>query len=302
MKLEKIVKKIKKAYRKGGVGYLCKMIFNFFIYNRIYDFFYPIMLKRRGNKIKRDGLIIHLNPNDDAVSQGIFRGNYEIEEIKLFKEMLHEDSIVIDIGANIGYYSLIASKYIGKKGKVYAFEPVPENYELLVKNIKANNLKNIIPIKKAVYKENTTTMIYLDKYNKGSHSIVKGNIPQYSGIGINIKTIKLDDFLKENKIKKVDVIKIDTQGSEEFIFEGMKDLIKNNADLKILTEFWLEGLKRSGSNPKKFLDKIKEDFEVSIIGDSKRDMNEFLNSDDEMDYLDLLLQKKSKLNRNTKQS
>jgi len=74
------------------------------------------------------------------------KGSYEEETTKLFTEILKEGMTVLDIGANIGYFSLIASRLVGDKGKVFAFEPYHETFSLLQKNIEANGFNNVIPV------------------------------------------------------------------------------------------------------------------------------------------------------------
>ena len=84
----------------------------------------------------------------DAKASGlVLTGYWEKYETELFKKVVKEGMTVVDIGAHIGYYTLIAANLAGKKGKVYAFEPEAENYSLLVKNIKVNGYQNIVTAK-----------------------------------------------------------------------------------------------------------------------------------------------------------
>lgn len=114
--MTKIIEKAKRIYKEKGLLYLCRRTFTS-LYNRIYNWCYPLLLKIKGNKTKIYDLVIYLNPDDKVVSPGIFRGNYEVEETKLFKDMLSSGLTVIDIGANIGYYTLIIAKQVGRGGQ-----------------------------------------------------------------------------------------------------------------------------------------------------------------------------------------
>ena len=89
-------------------------------------------------------------------------GVNEKYETELFKKMVQDGMVVVDIGANIGYYTLIAAKLVGNKGIVYAFEPEPSNYELLCQNIAINGYTNVVPIEKAVSKTSGKTKLYVN--------------------------------------------------------------------------------------------------------------------------------------------
>ena len=134
-----------------------------------------------------------------------------------------KNKIIIDAGANVGAFSLYASM-LGAK-KVYAFEPVKETYDILVKNIKMNKLENkVIPINKALGDKNETKTISFMNAGDGGASLKeerkKGKREEI------ISIIKLDDFVKENKIKRVDFIKMDVEGYEENVLLGAKETIK----------------------------------------------------------------------------
>lgn len=116
---------------------------------------------------------------------------------------------VVDIGAHIGVFSIFASR---NAQKVYAFEPVLENFELLKSNIEINNLENIIvPINKAVSGKTEEREIFFDNDNFGGHSF-------YSSLKRSgekkVSAVSLEDFIKENKIEKIDFLKIDCEGAE----------------------------------------------------------------------------------------
>ena len=102
-----------------------------------------ISITCQGNKMYVDGRDKNIVP--DLLSKGA----YEPFETELFKKNLEKGEVVLDIGAHIGYYTLIAAKIVGNEGKVFAFEPAPDNYALLEKNVNANGYKNVILEQKA---------------------------------------------------------------------------------------------------------------------------------------------------------
>ena len=85
------------------------------------------------------------------------------------REILKPGMVVLDIGANIGYHTLISSKLVGNTGKIYSFEPEPHNFKLLLKNIEINEFKNIIPINKALSNNIGSTKLFLDTQSENIH-------------------------------------------------------------------------------------------------------------------------------------
>lgn len=118
--------------------------------NYLYDHFLSSIYKLSKPKnrfllIDVQGSKMWVDAEDYAISYYLItRGIYEPRETNLFKKIVRHGMTVIDLGANIGYYTLIASKLVGESGKVYAFEPEPDNFNILVKNININNLKNVV--------------------------------------------------------------------------------------------------------------------------------------------------------------
>jgi FkbM family methyltransferase len=145
--------------------------------------------------------------------------------------VLKEGDVVLDIGANIGYYVLIESQIVGASGKVYAVEPVQENIELLKKNLQLNNIKNVETYQLAFGQCNEESEIYL------SSSANLCSMDKKTVGGANIGTQKVsqvtpDTFLK-NKLSP-SLIRMDVEGYEYEIFKGMPQTLKG--DLKILVE------------------------------------------------------------------
>lgn len=192
-------------------------------------------------------------------------GMLEKSEMDLVKKTVKEGWTVVDIGANIGYYSLLLSKLVGRSGKVIAFEPDKTNVQTLKRNIRTNKIKNIIVESLAVSDHTGTATLYVSDSHSGDHRI-------YASSGEKretqkIKTIRLDDYFKT--AEKVNFIKIDVQGAEELVFKGMKRLLERNKKINILLEFWPEGLQETGSSPADFLKIIKQSgFQIAYADES----------------------------------
>ncbi|MEW6685533.1 MAG: FkbM family methyltransferase [Candidatus Edwardsbacteria bacterium] len=218
-----------------------------------------ILISCQGNKM-------YLNTEDFAIARSLLlRGFYEHLETEMFKRSIKPNMVVVDVGANIGYYSLIAAKLVGDNGRIYAFEPEPNNYKLLVKNIEINNYSNIVPIQKAVSNKVGKAKLFVDGYNLGNHSFLESNIKKKAGF-IEVETITLDYFFERIVgDNKVNFLKVDAEGAEGIILEGA-DKILRNKDIKVLIEFTPTLLEKVGTDPLKLLQKFKKyGFNIKFI-------------------------------------
>jgi len=176
-------------------------------------------------------------------------GTYEEFETELFKKEIKESDIILDIGANIGYFTLIFAQIVGNHGKVFAFEPDPTNFALLKKNVEINGYENIVLINKAVSNKSGKLKLFLSDDNRGDHRIYDS----YDGRNfVEIESIKLDDFFNDYN-GKIDFVKMDVQGAEFLVVQGMLNLLNKNKNMKIISEYWPMGLKRSGAIPEEYL-------------------------------------------------
>ncbi|MFB0524156.1 MAG: FkbM family methyltransferase [Phycisphaerae bacterium] len=232
-----IYEKIVKALSGYGIGrfYLVRVVHNFII-----SHLKPNFVEVQGHKMFLD--------SKDSLGLSI-TGIHEPFETELVKKEIRKRDVVLDIGANIGYYTLIFAKLVGEEGKVFAFEPDPDNFALLKKNVQINGYQNVILVQKAVSNKTAKIRLYLSEENKGDHRIYDSHEHRKS---IEIEAIRLDDYFK-NYNGRVNFIKMDIQGAEGGAIEGMTNLLKKNKSVKIMTEFWPIGLKRFGIDPEEFL-------------------------------------------------
>ncbi len=170
---------------------------------------------------------------DDKDSLGLSSNNgiFEPQEIELVKQHVSLGDTVVDIGANIGYYTLIFARLVGEHGKVFAFEPDPTNFALLKKNVEINGYSNVVLVPKAVSNENKTAKLFLCEHNQGMHRVYNS---VFCNDSIEIEFLKLDDYFQDEKIS---FIKIDIEGAEYNAIQGMRNLLYRNRGVKLLTEF-----------------------------------------------------------------
>jgi len=182
----------------------------------------------------------------------VLNGSYEPFEMHILLSLLNEGDIAVDIGANIGVYTLTMTKRVGTTGKVYAFEPEPVNFELLTKNIKENNLTNVICSEFAISNTATLTSLFLSEENFGDHRLYQDNTDRKV---ISVITDSLDNLLI-NKYKEggsIKLIKIDTQGFEPFVIEGAKQIIQEHLPA-IFLEYWPDGFKNASADHSAMMD------------------------------------------------
>ena len=220
--------------------------------------------------------VIMLDQTDVAVSGSLALGVFENTEINLFRKYLKPNLVVVDIGANIGYYTIIAGKHIGPEGQVFAYEPEDRNYSLLKKNIEANGLANTIPIKIGLSKNHSICKLYLDENNKGRHSLAFKKNKEES----TIETDTLDNSLKQHGSPKVDIIKMDIEGAEFLALDGMRETIKRSPYLIIFTEFYPKAIIALGGDPLTYLKKLIEfGFSISVIDEDSGQITPILNTE-----------------------
>jgi len=178
-------------------------------------------------------------------------GTYESETTELFKKVIKSGHTVIDVGADYGYFSLLSAKLVGHKGKVFAFEPyVAQSKKYLRSNIALNHFKNITVIEKAVGDKDDTKKYFI---NSRSLFNVKHDMDVISNVNIDsVKSIKLDDFFK-NYPHPIDFVKIDIEGGEIDALKGMKSIIKNNPDIKLVVEIAPIIMENIGLSPSSIL-------------------------------------------------
>jgi FkbM family methyltransferase len=211
-----------------------------------------IFLTRR--KIVHDvnGYTMHVDDIDSLALS--WHHVFEPGTTAFFKNNIHSGQKVIDIGANIGYYTLLFSGLVGEEGHVYAFEPEAESIKLLKKNLEINSIKNVTIIEKAVSNEDTTLPLYLSKINRGNHQIFNSGEGRES---IDVKSTTIDSYF-ENSKDEIDWIKMDIEGAEYNALHGMKKLFKQNPSLKLITEMNASGLKEAGTSVEKYVNALKD--------------------------------------------
>lgn len=252
----KIIKKISK-----GKGYGKK-------YRMIKSFIEKIESSLVTDSAQVWGGKMFLHPND-AFRLSIY-GIHSKIDFEIFKKYVKKGDSVMDIGANIGYFTLMLAKLVGPTGKVFAFEPDPRNISLLKKNIETNNYKNIVVIPKAVSNVNQKCTLFTSQTTFGQNRIYepkKTKNQEY--IPIESEVIFLDDYFKTNEeIKNISFVKIDVEGAEKYVLEGMKNILDLNKNIKIFSEIDLDFLDDAGSNYTEMIEFLeRKGFSIFLVNE-----------------------------------
>lgn len=197
----------------------------------------------------------------------ILTGESEPTTTKLISENVTEGMIVFDLGANIGIFTVLLSKLVGNNGKVFAFEPDPELNMVLKQNIENNNLRNVFVHSYAVSDQSKKAKFSINKEQDGDNRLDSSSMNHNM---IEVDTITIDEFCRNTKIIP-DFIKMDVQGSEPRVINGMKKTIENCSKLKIITEFYPDAIIDVGFSPKEFLETLKKlGFTIKIIDENSK--------------------------------
>jgi FkbM family methyltransferase len=181
----------------------------------------------------REGFYIYTNPLDDVISLGIaqtgrFVENEERQVTEIFKSLIERSSLVVDVGANIGWYTLLAAK---RARKVYSFEPSPVSFSLLQRSVSKNGFKNVAAYPYCVSeREGSVTLHLADSGNKGLHSIVR-NIGSQT---IEVRSVTIDSMFPSETI---DLMKIDVEGAELLVLLGAHKMIEEGRLRRIVMEW-----------------------------------------------------------------
>lgn len=230
------------------------------VYGKIYFFLYEFIKTVSINEDKiiikhfiKENTVMELDVTKKTQRQIFLQKPYEKFIREYIEKVLKNNEIFIDIGANVGYYTLLASHLVGDNGGVIAFEPEEENFRSLKNNIHINNLMNIESTRSAVSNMTGEKDLYINPLNEGGHSLIemgnyrdnkvtisKHNIqkkfPNFKSFE-KVKTITLDDYIgKYDAVKKINLIKIDVEGFEHEVIEGMSNLLSKQMIQKIICE------------------------------------------------------------------
>jgi FkbM family methyltransferase len=161
-------------------------------------------------------------------NHGCWLGSYEFRKRQVFEGVIVWESIVFDIGAHVGFYTLLTSVLVGPNGKVYAFEPMPENIYYLKEHLRINQISNVRIIEAAVSDRCGVAQFKKTNNSYTGHLSLEGDI--------SIETVSLDELISKDILPAPHYIKIDVEGAEMNVLAGARCfLMKNHPTLFLAT-------------------------------------------------------------------
>jgi FkbM family methyltransferase len=195
------------------------------------------LLKGRPISVRAGGQEFSLVAEGAVAADTWSRSRFESHELEFILEILEPGMTFFDIGANVGLYSLAASRKVAS-GKVFSFEPCEWTYQRLLRNVELNGLRNVLAIRTALGEFSGDAVMQVNARGKdGLNTLGRPGHPDCEVTGNEIVPIvTLDEFLQNSKVSTVDVMKVDVEGAELSLFRGARNLLEQSAAPVILYE------------------------------------------------------------------
>lgn len=188
--------------------------------------------------VLQNNLRMYWDPNDirSAPNMLVNHGDYEREELTILEFLARDCLVIMDIGANVGWYSLHFARFINpSKGKVYAFEPVPHTYTELKRNIELNNLGGVVDtFNLALSYTEQTLEFFIPKTTGSSAASQKKLFPNEENERVECQAIPLDIFAQQQKLHRLDLVKCDVEGAELLVIRGALKTIQTHKPILML--------------------------------------------------------------------
>jgi len=194
---------------------------------------------------------------EDVVGRRIFKlGKYErdISDFVANNIEFKDGDIALDIGANIGWYSILLNTLMPESGQIYAFEPDPLNFSLLSENILLNKAGNIHAVNKAISDKKESKKLYLySNRNLGRHSLLESE----QGDGVDVEAVQLDQYLLESHVdlSRVKFAKVDIEGYEFYALSGATKVLDYIECL--VCEFVPDRMRQGGVDPQDLINLLE---------------------------------------------
>lgn len=189
-------------------------------------------------------MVLHDPARDRFIAPSLLRaGCFEPFQTELVVNEVRPGDTALDLGAHVGYYTLLLARLVGPRGQVVAFEPDPDNFALLRRNVELNGYGNVELVNAAVSDRPGRCRLFRSADNAGDHRL--HDSPGEPRPGVEVGVVTADDVLR-GRADGVDFVKVDVQGSEGAALDGMAGVLARSPRVKMMVEFWPAGLARSG--------------------------------------------------------
>ncbi len=189
----------------------------------------------------KDGLRIQLTGSDILAPAIYWGGKFEPRIYDFIKSILQPGMTVFDIGANIGQYTLLAAHCVGPKGQVHSFEPASREFSILRSNVILNGFTNVILQNLAVSSYDGEAVLTTCPEGRGSFNTI-GTLTHPFAVElrtwpVRVRCVRLDSYIRDQQLEKVDMIKIDIEGAERDLLLGAQELLSEYMTPLVICEF-----------------------------------------------------------------
>lgn len=204
----------------------------------------------------------------DTIQNQIYFEIYDPYETQLLQYCLIEGSNFLDIGANIGYYSLIASQIVGPSGKVHAFEPISANIAAFQQTIDRNQINNIVLNQVAVGSANGELILFTSENQPGSSGWASKVPSERRQKECRVPMTSLDKYLGEGNFGPIRLVKMDIEGAELDALAGGQRVFSGPAAPDLIIEINPFLLQRQSLNPQSLIHALERcDYQLFLIGE-----------------------------------
>lgn len=212
---------------------------------------YKIVVKSENITISYMGVELKAPSHDLGIVPGLIGGYYEKAELTVYKALLRKASMIVDVGGNIGLYTVIGARYMNPMGRIVTFEPVPSNVDHLKINISLNSVEKKVTVEPLAIGENDGMIdLFISEKSLGNHSASSDNAGKNSK-KISINKTSIDNYYRKNNIENLDILKIDIEGYDYFALKGALKTI-NKYKPTLFIEFIPDLVRNCGINPEDF--------------------------------------------------
>lgn len=189
----------------------------------------------------------------DYIQRSIYLGVFEPWESAAVRRHLKPGMTFVDVGANVGYYTLMASALVGDAGCVLAFEPSPYAFARLAEAVGRNGLSNVLPLQVGLDKSEGVRRLFMPD-EPGNHT--PSMVERGEGRPVEVPVRRLDDCLAERRVERVDLLKLDVEGFEPNVVEGATAYVRAGRVGALLCEFNSYWLERNGTSAEEFYGRL----------------------------------------------
>jgi len=216
-----------------------------------------------------DGSVMRCDFSDFVQRQIYFGGLFEPIESYLFLKMIAPGMTVFDVGANCGQYTLLAARAVGAAGAVHSFEPIPKTFRILEEHVRLNRFGNVTVNQAALWNE-ATQLSLGNETEQAQSGRWSAGFAATDPSAVKVSAIRFDDYVRDQGITRIDLIKMDIEGAEPFMMQGARESLARFKPA-LLMEMNRTALDRLGWTPERLWNEFKSLGYVAFqIGQSRR--------------------------------